>query len=460
MNKNIWVRIYLVVTISVLLASAVIIGCAKKDKKDKVVAGSSAPALSGWTIVSSPDSPGFSWLANTAADADYLYIVGNDMFTGTSTTGWRIEKRSKSTGALDSGFGLYQSGIITVNHTATNNSLNSIAVDDTYLYTAGMVSATPQILLIEKRYKTTGALVNEFGLYNNGTITSVAGNATVPLCVIADSTYLYIGGYDTSGPGGLQEWRLEKRDKTTGALITGFGLYQAGVVTSYQSDTSYDALQKMVMDNDYLYMAGYVIRNSNIYWHIEKRDKISGTLAAGFGVGGVITQTAIGDVGGRAWNIAADDNYIYILGVNNAATNEEWRLEKRDKISGTPAAGFGLYEAGVITSYPVTYGMWAGSIVLDTGNVYIGGYETDASNNYPLRVEKRDMVTGALVTGFGTNGVFRHTTAVGGGTGGDNEAFVLLADSNYVYITGVTSNIAQSDYGWLYIKLIKSTGGQ
>jgi len=68
-----------------------------------------------------------------AVDGTYIYAAGYDVSLGSSNAQWRIEKRDKTNGILDSGFGT--NGVVLSN--PGNAISTSIAIDGTYMYVAG-----------------------------------------------------------------------------------------------------------------------------------------------------------------------------------------------------------------------------------------------------------------------------------------------------------------------------------
>jgi hypothetical protein len=73
-------------------------------------------------------------------------------------------------------------------------------------------------------------------------------------------------------------WRTHKYDITTGALVTAFD--GDGIATNTLAATGDERPQAIKVDSDYLYIAGYDNVAGNIEWRIEKRNKTTGALCA------------------------------------------------------------------------------------------------------------------------------------------------------------------------------------
>ena len=435
-------RIILVGVVGVILVLGYGGMCSKKDSKS----GSSGPLLPIWVQVSNPsvyDDSAFSIIA----DDNYLYIVGNDQTPGTADGGqWHIEKRDKATGALVAGFG--NAGIVSFNISIYLENTLVITADANYLYIIGYDRSPGPIdgqWRIEKRDKATGALVAGFG--SAGVVNSNPSPVSDGVWgIIADDNYIYLAGNDQS-PGDRQ-WRIQKHDKTTGALDAGFG--SAGVITSNPSAFG-EHTYSITADANYLYIAGYDQSPGYPQWRIEKRDKTTGALVTGFGSAGVVNSNpSPPSSSGTVWYIIADDNYLYVAGVDMVPGNEQWRIEKRDKTTGTLVAGFG--SAGIVNSNPSALGATAQSMTADDNYLYIAGY--DQSPGYPQRrIEKRDKITGALVTGFAGTGVITSAPSAG-------NVYSIIVDANYIYIVGSDWDWGLGNYQWCIEKRNKTTGGQ
>jgi hypothetical protein len=435
----------------VLITAVMLIGygvaCNKSSSSKKTVAGSSTPP---------PAVPTWPITSNPGNGSDVANGVvtvsaGDDEYfiiVGGGSDQWRIEKRDLTTGALVTAFGT--NGVVTSNPSTDSPDIaNAVAADNSYLYIVGDdTSVVGSQWRIEKRDIVTGTLVTAFG--TNGVITSnPSGNSDVPYSVQVDDNYIYIVGYDNA-PGN-DEWRIEKRDKTTGALVTAFGLN--GVITSNPSANS-DIAYKIVGADyafvDEFYIIGYdsVPGSGNEQWRMEKRTKTTGALITAFGLDGVITSnpTANSDI---AYSVVLYGD-LYIVGSDYAPGNDQWRIEKRDPITGGLITTFGVN--GVITSNPSADSDVTWAVRSDNSNLYVIGYDKVLGNEQ-WRIEKRDKTTGALVTAFGTNGVAISNPS----TGYDSPNDVFSDDTNF-YIIG--TDYAPGNFQWRIEKRNSTTGEQ
>ena len=130
-----------------------------------------------------------------------------------------------------------------------------------------------------------------------------------------------MAGWDNYSLGDKQ-WRIEKRDLTTGALIAAFGT--AGVVTSNPSAGD-DCAQAITADASGIYVAGFDKFPGNDEWRIEKRDLTTGALAC--------TTTSNPSVGFDVVRaITAYASGLYVAGLDESLGDIEWRIEKYDGV--------------------------------------------------------------------------------------------------------------------------------
>jgi hypothetical protein len=402
------------------------------------------PALAGWRINSNP-SNSFEVPTDVAVDGSSVYLIGFDLSLGNSQ--WRIEKRSIASGALIAAFDT--DGVVTNNPSAGSDSPYAVVADGGYLYLGGNdVSPGNQEWRVEKRDATTGALVNAFD--TDGVVTTNPGNSDDSINDLAtDANYIYLVGFDSSLGAANLQWRIEKRDKITGALVNAFDT--DGVVTTNPSNAD-DSANAIVVDNSYIYIIGVDSAPGNTQWRIEKRDKTTGALVNAFDTDGVVT-TNPSNAADSAASVASDNSYLYIAGYDNSLGNPQWRIEKRDKTTGALVAAFDA--DGVVTSNPSAATDSANGIAVDADYIYIIGND-NAQSSQEWRIEKRNITTGALVSGFDTDGVL----LINPGAATDNASDIAL-DSNYLYISGYElTNGAPPDQIWRLEKRIKTTGGQ
>jgi hypothetical protein len=173
---------------------------------------------------SSPDSHP-AWATGVAVDAGSIYVIGSEE-SGFFDTGWRTEKRDRSTLELVSGFG--QDGAIRNNYSYGDEQARAIVIDpasgaDSVIYVAGYSSTLPDPdgtadteWRIEKRYLTDGTLVTGFG--TSGTVINdiypSVNDRAWSMALDPAKSYMYVAGYDSPA---LPRWRVEKRDLGDGS---------------------------------------------------------------------------------------------------------------------------------------------------------------------------------------------------------------------------------------------------
>ena len=139
---------------------------------------------------------------------------------------------------------------------------------------------------------------------------------------------MYIAGYDTTTAGGLRRWRIEKRSRIDGSLETvSFG--SGGHVNSNTATSA--AANAIAIDSNYIYVAGYDNTGGGfLEWRIEKRDLTTGALVTSFGSGGVIVKNfGLPALDHDIWTIAVDASYVYVAGYESLTVDDtRWRIEK------------------------------------------------------------------------------------------------------------------------------------
>ncbi len=335
-------------------------------------------------VVESAPTTDYEWIKSMALDANYLYVGGWQTYSGDSYHRWKIEKRDKVTGALVSSFGT--AGIVRRDFSTGDDRVQAVRVDANYVYAAGNdYSAGNWEWRIEKYDKVTGALVTDFDTDGIYTLNPSASNETIYDMEI-DSSYVYLIGEDYS-PGDCQ-WRIEKLDKMTGAGVTDFGT--DGIIVS-NPGTGADTPYAIAIDPNYLYAAGKsVTPPSTWHWRIEKRDIATGALVSTFGSSGVVESFAGATIMDNLTSVGIDVNYLYVAGVDYTGSDYKWRLEKHDIVTGAAVTGFGTN--GIVTSNPTANNDYLRDAIIDTNYVYLCGQEANAR----VRLERRDISTGGL----------------------------------------------------------------
>ncbi|HSE34839.1 MAG TPA: hypothetical protein VLB83_01820, partial [Candidatus Paceibacterota bacterium] len=195
-------------------------------------------------------------------------------------------------------------------------------VDASYIYVAG-VDVVPgnNQWRIQKLDITTGAAVTAFD--SDGTVMSNPSTSPdEPFAMVLTATDLYIGGYDNVVGAGNDQFRIEKRDISTGALVAGFGA--SGVVQENLS-TSDERIHAARHDGTYLYVAG--LTQSGIP-HAQKRLLSDGSLVAAWNGDG---RLSIGNsTSDQFRGIAVNGTHVFLAG----GVEDIWLMEKRDITTG------------------------------------------------------------------------------------------------------------------------------
>ncbi len=261
-------------------------------------------AKSDGTIAWTQTGAGASSLARgIAVDDDFVYIGGQ-----TDGNDWYIEKRAIDDGELctaaECGTEFGTGGIITGD--SASDRIFDVKADDTYVYFFGRDSSTD--FRIEKRLKTTGALDSGFG--TSGVVTGDSSSTQI-LDAFIDDTHMWVAGSE-----GSSDWRIEKRLISDGSLVSAFGT--SGIVSG---DSATNQIWDIDVDTHYIYAAG----DANSDWRIEKRSKVTGDLVSSFGTSGVVASDSASTV---ARGIGVTNSALFIAGTENAS-GQDWQSERR-----------------------------------------------------------------------------------------------------------------------------------
>ena len=141
-----------------------------------------------------------------------MYVVGYDDYPGTHAE-MRIEKRSLTTGDFITTFGT--DGAISEDFASGNSVAGKVAVDATGIYIAGYDQNTVGNKIewrVEKRDLTTGGMIW-------GKSEHISSGDDSANDVAVDASGVYFVGYDQSTVGNQYEVRVEKRSLTDGSII-------------------------------------------------------------------------------------------------------------------------------------------------------------------------------------------------------------------------------------------------
>jgi cysteine-rich repeat protein len=323
--------------------------------------------------------------------------------------------------------------------------------------------------------------------------------------IAADSSGIYIAGYDSSLGSSNTEWRIEKRNKGTGNLIwsqtsnpssgndqataiavDSSGLYIVGIVGSQGriekrdlttgnliwSHSSTYSINAIAVDS-----SGFYIAESN--GRFEKRDLTTGNLiwyktssipglsaikidSSGIYLSGSTSNeyswkiekrdltgtTVLWTQSGSPWYIdemAVDSSGLYLTG-STADTYSYWKTEKRNLSTGNI-----IWTKNFESPYGNdVYGNFAEAISVDSTGVYIAGSQSfDGVLHFDWRIEKRNLNTGDIIW---VNSTSNHN--IGNNM---NSAYSIISYSNTVYAAGY-SQVSEFNYQWKILSLDASTG--
>jgi hypothetical protein len=249
-----------------------------------------------WVQTSNP-SKGGAFAISVAVDSTGVYIVGLDSVPGNFE--WRMEKRSLTTGAMI--------WARTENPSPGFNEALHVAVDSSGIYVVGGDSIPGNFeWRLEKRTLATGSVIwTHTENPSNGD--NEADGATV------DSTAVYVVGYDNVPGGPIFEWRIEKRNLTTGSVIW---------TRTSNSHTADSEAEGVAVDSTGIYVVGYLNGPADYKWGIEKL-----TLDTGSIIWAQIENPSPGN--DSPFGVVVDSSGIYIVGIDQIPGNLEWRIEKR-----------------------------------------------------------------------------------------------------------------------------------
>jgi hypothetical protein len=320
----------------------------------------------------------------SATDGTHLWSVGR------AGGLWTTSKRLASSGALVAGYGT--AGYAAA--AAASNAPNDIKIDSTYSYTVGTNDSGDWY--IEKRALSNGALDTGFG--TSGVVNGVTATANA-ISVALDATYMYVHGDDASS-----NTRIEKRLKTTGTLVAGFGT--SGVQNAAMGTTTTFQMRDIRTDSTHMYIGGVY----SSYAKLEKRLLSTGALDNSFGVSGVVDTGEL-----SMWGFTVAGNGIYVALPN---ADSSWMFQKRSATTGAADNSWGSFSY-VVPSDPEST-QYGSITAVETDGTYV--YFAGGDGYSEWRIDAI-TVAGAYVTGFST-GV------------GANAVRSLSVTSTYIYVQG------------------------
>ncbi|XOU94464.1 MAG: DUF2341 domain-containing protein [Candidatus Kerfeldbacteria bacterium] len=355
-------------------------------------------------------------------DNNAIYLAGVSDDGGVPH--WRIDKRRFDTGALIAAFDT--DGFI--NGDADTLSAWNIELDkdNNNFYIVGRESVGDDWRL-ERRNMDTGSI--DWPDNPSGVVRMGYGNATDGIDLKIDSENIYITGVDDS-----DNWRIEKRSKNNGNLVTNFGT--DGFIISTDGNNA----KKILIDDTYMWVVG---QDDNLHWRIEKRLLSNGDLVTTFGNAGIFTGSSTNPDSGNIYDVTIDGDNIYIVG---KTTDNNWLTAKLDINSGILDEDFGV-DGYVETSYASAVNFIYG-IEVSGDDIIIAGSLGDGLDNdwhYEIRNKNTGIINEIVVNNGWQNGLI---DSVNGSL-----VWGMDGDDDYMYIFG------NDDSGnWRIERRWKSTG--
>jgi hypothetical protein len=258
---------------------------------------------------------------------------------------------------------------------------------------------------------------------------AAAAGEGIPLTWTAavDGSALYLAGPEALSPT-QSRWRVEKRDKTTGAPVPGFSATTA-------STGAIDGCFGMALDATSLWLVGVEQADggssSNSRIRIEKRLLSTGAPVPGFGSGGAVTIDA-GPGDDLAEDCVLDGSALYIYSrveTGFATGLFSPRLDRLDLTTGSSLAS--LSGTGAVDP---TGELPARHLAIDGGALYV--ISADDASDLRWRIEKRLTSNLSLVPSFGAAGVRTINPSAG-----DDRPLDVLFLGGVLYVVGSDASV-------------------
>ncbi len=311
--------------------------------------------------------------------------------------------------------------------------INAIALDSEYIYVVG-VDSSWQAWRIEKRYKSNGSLVSSFG--DNGVIITRSGDYAGARAtdIAIDRDFMYIVGWCKPSFGSYGAY-IQKRSLDSGLLV--WEQFGGGSMT----------YEGVAIDSNYIYIVGEGDPGSVSYNHarIEKRYKSDGSLVYSFGEGGFVRYQRVSGSNpiNKFLDVAVDDNYIYATGFTSWPHSFVFKV---DKTTGQRDLDFGWN--GILELTPSDSKPYA--VVIDQDFGYVAAAREVTERGW--RVCKFRKSDGEWVSAFGSYGCASFDGP------GREQARAIVLDGNSLYVAGGDSNTTIGDYQWRIEKRKASDG--
>ncbi len=322
-----------------------------------------------------------------ALDGESIYVVGSGTV---SSAGKLIAKLKKSDGSLDTTFstdGIYLSTAL-----GTSAVGHGIVVDDKHVYAVGTDGTDATVIKVTKSAGVADTVFDgDSGTGgSNGELTvDVSGSTDIAYDVVVDGTTLYIVG------DGGSDYFVVKMDAPTGKLHTaanGFTAFATNGI-AYTSGDSNAVAKSVVLDKDFLYVAG---NNASTSAVIQKYNKLTGGLKDDFGTSGRWESATVGALN----SVKLLNRKLYVAGVKSSKMSVA-----RLNTTGTSPLDTSFFTNG----YDVALGDNAtlGAVALDFLKephlpIILAGYDASSGNFIELTVYENDVdiLSAARVAGL------------------------------------------------------------
>ncbi|MBI4368983.1 MAG: hypothetical protein HY547_01995 [Elusimicrobia bacterium] len=305
---------------------------------------------------------------------DRLYLFGSESLGRDEF--WRIERRHQKTGILDENFA--QGGVLKVNPTpGSGERLVSICVHDQEITLYGSQRQESRQLnrwRLEKRDLSSGLLIDEFGYRETpGMVVSEFFGQPAGMICRGESVVL-IGSRQNEN---ASFWKMESRLRKSGHLDQWYGSERGFF---YGSGFTRDYPLALAGDDDRLYVTGVDQRPGDARWLTIKMSLATGQLDVKFGDDG-FNYANPSDAFDSPQAAVVDENYLYLAGWDSINGDSAWRFEKRDKSSGASVKKFPLLtKPASRIRFPRVYSSLV-SLAFDPPFVGETGYQIQRSSN-------------------------------------------------------------------------------